>query len=142
MDVRNTAKLVATAFVAVLLAGAPAVARASSASHDQDVRETAALAALQTIAASPQCGSSCQAAYRVVAAALPDDRANVLAGAILSTANFDYARLTRVLRIPTVPEIKAQWRAWCDRTFPGSTELQRICYRLILGPPSARKPSS
>jgi hypothetical protein len=57
-------------------------------------------------------------------------------------ANFDYGRLARALDIPTVPEIKAQWRAWCDRTFPGSKELRRMCFQLILGPPDARRPSS
>lgn len=142
MDVQHRAKLVATVLVAAALLGATAAARSAHAANAREVRESVALSALQTIAASRSCGESCQAAYRIVASALPGDRTNVLARAIVATPNFDYARLTRALRIPTVPEIKAQWRAWCNSTFPGSAELQRFCFQLILGPPEARRPSS
>jgi len=142
MCVHTTAKAAAISLVAVVLAGAPAVARASSAANVREVREKLALSALQTIAASESCGTGCQAAYRIVASALPADRTNVLARAILATPNFDYARLARALRIPTIPQIKAQWREWCNRTFPSSEALQRLCFRLILGPPAITRPSA
>jgi hypothetical protein len=78
------------------------------------------------------CGPSCLAAYRVIARALPEDRTDQLARAIAATSGFDYARLARVLRIPTTAQLRAQWRSRCDALFPGDRASAARCFALIL----------
>lgn len=100
-------KSVAITLSLIAFAGTAAAATASTGKSE---RETAALAALRTIAHSKSCGGSCVAAYRLVAEALPGDRSNSLARAILATPRFDYERLGRALEVPTALKIEAQWR--------------------------------
>jgi hypothetical protein len=87
------------------------------------------------------CGPSCRSAYAAIARALPHDRANMLAHAILGTPGFDYLQLARALRIPTVAEIRAQWRRRCQARFPRDPGKARACYRLILGRPPVALPA-
>jgi hypothetical protein len=60
--------------------------------------------------ATRSCGPTCLRAYDAIAKALPGDRGNVLARAILSTPGFDYPQLSRALHVPTQAEILALWR--------------------------------
>jgi len=59
---------------------------------------------------SQPCTRICRSAYEAIAKALPRDRDNVLARAILGTRGCDYAELARALHVPTASEIEAQWR--------------------------------
>jgi hypothetical protein len=88
------------------------------------------------------CDPSCRTAYAAIARALPRDRGNVLAAAILATPGFDFLQLARALRIPTVAEIRAQWRRRCQARFPHDPRLARACYRLILGRPPVSLPAA
>jgi hypothetical protein len=63
-------------------------------------------AAATRAAPALECGAACVSAYAAIATALPGDRANVLARAILDTPGFDYARLARALHVPTTRELR------------------------------------
>ena len=78
------------------------------------------------------CGTSCVAAYRAIARALPRDGTESLAHAIATTPGFDYARLSRALRIPTAAQLRADWRRRCSAWFPDDPSGAGACYRLIL----------
>jgi hypothetical protein len=80
-----------------------------------------------------ECGTACHAAYQVIGKALQHDNANVVSQAILNTPTFDYNQLARTLKIPTVADIKAQWRHHCNTAFPHNPSAAGSCYRLILG---------
>lgn len=94
--------------------------------------------ALSTPGAAPAasapstCGTSCTAAYRVIARALPQDPTARLARAIAATPGFDYGRLARTLRIPTTAQLHAQWRRRCDALHPDDRAAANRCYALIL----------
>jgi hypothetical protein len=83
-------------------------------------------------AATSSCGTSCRAAYRVIARALPQDHTAQLARAIAATPGFDYRRLARVLRIPTAVQLRAQWRRRCDGLYPDDRAAANRCFALIL----------
>jgi hypothetical protein len=78
------------------------------------------------------CGASCAAAYSAIARALPADRADGLARAVLATPGFDYGRLAHTLGIPTNAQLRAQWRRRCDARFPDDRRSANACFRLIL----------
>lgn len=83
-------------------------------------------------AASPRpCAQACTAAYRAIAEALPYDRDNELARAMLRTPHFDYVELDRALHVPTLAQIHVQWRRYCRARFPGRVRAVRICIRRI-----------
>jgi len=88
------------------------------------------------------CGPSCRSAYAAIAQALPRDRGNVLASAILGTPGFDYLELARALQIPTLGEIHAHWRRHCHARFPHDPSRELACYRLILGRPPVELPAA
>jgi len=83
-------------------------------------------------AASPRsCYRTCTAAYRAIAEVLPHDHDNRLARAIVHTPGFDYAKLSRLLRIPTVSHVRAQWRRNCLKRFPTYSQEAAACIRMI-----------
>jgi hypothetical protein len=84
-----------------------------------------------------RCGTSCYAAYAAIARALPGDRSNVLARAVLGTRGFDYAQLARALQVPSPAEIRRRWRRSCEARFSDRAEVAR-CDALIRGPVWAR----
>lgn len=95
----RTMRLTITAIAATAALAAPAFVRGDAAGAAGAQREPAA------------CGTSCRAAYRAIAAALPHDQRNVLARAVVRTPGFDYAELSRALGVPTAAEIVGRWRA-------------------------------
>jgi hypothetical protein len=80
---------------------------------------------------SRACGPTCRAAYQAIAEALPHDRDNYLARAILATPGFDYLQLTRALHVPTIARIRAQWRRYCQSRYAGDPRTSAICVRMI-----------
>jgi hypothetical protein len=93
-----------------------------------------------TAAAPARCASSCAAAYTVIADALPRDRANVLARAIVGTPGFDYDELARALRVRTTTQVKARWPRFCRRLYPRNEFAAEACDELLLGP--SRRPAA
>jgi hypothetical protein len=89
-------------------------------------------------AAPTRCGPKCAAAYAVIAEALPQDRANALARAILATPGFDYSELTSALHIPTTTQVKARWPHFCQTLYPQNELAAETCKRLLLAP--SRRP--
>ena len=57
------------------------------------------------------CSSGCRAAYAAIARALPHDRTNELARAIVHTQGFDFVALSRALDVPTSAQIMSRFRA-------------------------------
>lgn len=77
------------------------------------------------------CGQPCAAAYHAIAEALPNDRDNELARAMLHTPHFDYQELSRALHVPTIAEIRSQWRRYCHARFPDQPRVEEACVRRI-----------
>lgn len=77
------------------------------------------------------CAQACTAAYRVIAEALPHDRDNDLARAMLGAPDFDYLELDRALHVPTIAQIHAQWRRYCRSRYPGDSRAAAVCLRMI-----------
>ncbi|HXH97752.1 MAG TPA: hypothetical protein VNH40_11130 [Gaiellaceae bacterium] len=82
-----------------------------------------------------QCTLPCRAAYAAIARALPQDRENTLARAILGTPHFDYPQLAKAMRIPTPAQIRRWWRRYCNAQFAADSRAAFACFQLILGPP-------
>lgn len=118
-------RLLLASTLAAVLAGAGWAAGRTSVAAAKPERAASATAA-------SACGTPCQAAYEAIAKALPDDRGNSLARAILRTPGFDYPALSRALHIPTLAQIDAQWRRRCNTIFPDDRRLADACYRMIL----------
>jgi hypothetical protein len=123
-----------TTFLAVVAAFLATVAVASTSGHFFHPRTRAAATnpvATQTAAPETQCGRPCVAAYQAIAEALPHDRNNHLAHAILGAPGFDYLQLARALHVPTIARIRADWRRYCESRYPGNSRALAICVRMI-----------
>jgi hypothetical protein len=97
---------------------------------------TAMVASAAPSATRPQqCALACRAAYTAIARALPQDRENTLARAILSTPHFDYLQLAKAMHVPTPAQVRRWWRRYCNAHFPASDRAALACFQLILGPP-------
>jgi hypothetical protein len=81
-----------------------------------------------------QCNLACRAAYTAIARALPHDRENTLARAILSTPQFDYLQLAKAMHVPTPAQVRRWWRRYCNAHFPADDRAALACFQLILGP--------
>jgi hypothetical protein len=86
--------------------------------------------------AVPSCSQACRAGYQAIARALPRDRANVVARAIVRTSGFSYPELSRALGVPTGAQIRARWRASCEARFPKNPATVATCDREIVGGPT------
>lgn len=86
-----------------------------------------------------QCDLPCRAAYTAIARALPQDRENTLASAILSTPHFDYLQLTKAMHVPTLAQVRRRWRRYCNAHFPADRRAALACFELILGPSGERR---
>ncbi len=89
-------------------------------------------------AAPTRCSSSCVVAYAVIAEALPRDRTNMLARAIVATPGFNYMELSSALHIPTTRQVKARWPRFCRTLYPRNELAAEACDELLLGPPRNR----
>jgi hypothetical protein len=97
---------------------------------------TAAVAsAAPSVPRRQQCASECRAAYTAIARALPQDRENTLARAILSTPHFDYLQLAKAMHVPTPAQVRRWWRHYCNSRFAADGRAALACFQLILGPP-------
>jgi hypothetical protein len=118
------AALAATALAAALVASGWALAQTGLGTAPRPQPQAPGLSA-------PTCARTCKAAYSAIAAALPHERGELLARAIVTTPGFDYLQLARSLHIPTRAQIHAQWRRSCLERFPSSSQAATACIRMI-----------
>ena len=87
---------------------------------------------------SRTCPRVCAAAYRAIADALQKDRDGDLARVIAHTPGFDYLELARALHVPTITQIRAQWRRYCRASLSVDSLALTICVQMI----DSRQPAS
>jgi hypothetical protein len=117
-------RVAAAALAAALVASGWALARTPLGAVDHRPPRPPALA-------PPTCGRTCEAAYDAIASALPRERDDRLARAILATPGFDYLQLDHSLGVPTSAQIHARWRRSCLERFPARTRAAVACIRSI-----------
>lgn len=122
---RTRLYLITVVLVAVLVVGGWAVGRATATAHASTPGQ-----APTAVGSSRSCARTCTAAYRVIAEALPHDQ-GALARAILRTRDFDYLQLDHALHVPTIAQIRAQWRRYCRARYPGDPRDAAVCIRMI-----------